>query len=84
MCCRIFVYSSCVGETLYLNGPDCADVDRLLALYIDWYNTDYIVAPDGSLDGTPKSVSEYTYKYNFCPLDFYDDYKKMMSKALKE
>ena len=68
--CRVFEYEVNDGSLLYLNGPDSANPEKLLSLYVDWYNKDF--APFEKTESV--SIENYKYVRNFCPLDFYDDY----------
>lgn len=74
MCCRIFVfYNTKTDSYVYLNAPDNADKDKLLQLYVDWYNNDFI---DNLDPANPIDFHDFKYESYHCPIDFYDDYKK--------
>lgn len=71
MLAKVFEYTDIKNNSsLYLNGPDSADPNKLLELYIEWYNKDF--AP---LENLPeKKYEDFKFVCSFCPIDFYDDY----------
>lgn len=70
----VFVYSDNHSNSfIYLHGPHNAEHDKLLKLYVDWYNTDFIELEKCK----PLKYEDYSYAYCFCPIDFYDDYKDL-------
>lgn len=74
MICKVFEYEDLLhGTSLYLNGPDSANPDKLLFLYIDWFNTDFRISE--KIDDEKRSC-DFKFVRSFCPIDFYDDYKK--------
>lgn len=78
MCCRTFVFYNIKTDSyIYLNGPDNADIDKLLWLYVHWYNNDFI---DDLNNYDPINFSDFRYESNHCPIDFYDDYKQEYDK----
>lgn len=70
---KAFIYKDLKNNTnLYLNGPYSANPDKLLELYIKWYNEDF--APFEKLE--PIDKSNFEFCESVCPIDFYDDYKR--------
>lgn len=70
---KIFIYEDLKNCTLlYLNGPYGADSDKLLDLYINWHNNEFIPY-EPNCDEV--EASQFKFSTSVCAIDFYEEYK---------
>ena len=71
MLAKVFEYTNIKNNSaLYLNGPDSANPEKMLELYVKWYNEEF--APFENLP--PVEYNNFRFICSFSPIDFYDDY----------